>query len=285
MARQHALPAARGRCVGRRRDPAWAARGPARRRPRPRRVRVHHGCRGAAAGAARRRLVLDARALLSAAGGDDRDSRSWRSPPNASKRARRIAAPRDGSCAPGRSPSAVGAALLALPGLLASLREAAGFVGKGDPWATLNAEQRPLVERRRPAGLLRPLWFYGGFGYVIPLVPLGALAWARETPTPRRVARAGDLDRRASARSRSRSSATAATSLRPPRSASRCSSRWPGRPFARPRHARIAMAVAALLGVRPLVAQHVLQARASLAASRTRRDARRIRCSRPRAER
>jgi asparagine N-glycosylation enzyme membrane subunit Stt3 len=70
------------------------------------------------------------------------------------------------------------AVLLALPGLLATLREAAGFLGKSDPWAFRNAEQRPLWSGRRP--WVRPLDLYGGFAGAIPLVPLVALWRARE---------------------------------------------------------------------------------------------------------
>lgn len=71
-----------------------------------------------------------------------------------------------------------GVALLALPGLLSSAREVAGFVGKHDPWARRNAEQRPLWSSG-PGGWLRPLRYYGGFGPLIPLVPLVALYRAR----------------------------------------------------------------------------------------------------------
>ncbi len=75
------------------------------------------------------------------------------------------------------------AALLALPDLLPKLREGAGFVGKDEPWAAQNAEQRPLFSPYTKRGWLRPIWFYGGFGYVIPLLPLAALWLARD---PRR---------------------------------------------------------------------------------------------------
>jgi len=76
-----------------------------------------------------------------------------------------------------------GAALLTLPGLLPKLREGAGFLGKDEPWAAQNAEQQPLFSPHGKKGWLHPLWYYGGFGYVIPLVPLAALLAARD---PRR---------------------------------------------------------------------------------------------------
>jgi asparagine N-glycosylation enzyme membrane subunit Stt3 len=162
---------------------------------------------------------------------------------------------------------AVGAALLALPGLIPSLREAAGFVGKGDVWAMLNAEQRPLVEWGHPAGLLRPLWFYGGFGYAIPLLPIGALLWARD---PRHRDAALVL-----AIWTAGFGALALSQLRygsdfAPSAAVGFAllAALAGRPFARPRTARIAVAVAALIGIGPLVAQYALQARAAIATRR-----------------
>lgn len=162
---------------------------------------------------------------------------------------------------------AVGAALLALPGLVASLREAAGFVGKGDVWALLNAEQRPLVDWRRPAGLLRPLWFYGGFGYAIPIVPIGALLWARD---PRHrdaslVLAIWTAGFGALALSQLRYGSDFAPSAA---LGFALLVTLAGRPFASPRMARLAVAIAALAGIGPLVAQYVLQARAALAASR-----------------
>lgn len=159
------------------------------------------------------------------------------------------------------------AALLALPGLFASLREAAGFVGKTDVWALLNAEQRPLLDWRHPAGMLRPLWFYGGFGYALPLVPIGALLWARdERHRDASLALAiwtagfGALAF-SQIRYGSDFAPSAAVGLALLVSLA-------GRPFARPHHARVAVTVAALLGAGPLVAQYALQLRASLAASR-----------------
>jgi dolichyl-diphosphooligosaccharide--protein glycosyltransferase len=72
-----------------------------------------------------------------------------------------------------------GLALLALPGLIDTLREGAGFVGKEDPWAAFNAEQRPLFVLRsgRTRGLLQPIWYFGGFAYAIPLLPI--VLWLR----------------------------------------------------------------------------------------------------------
>jgi len=74
-----------------------------------------------------------------------------------------------------------GAALLALPGLLDGLREAAGFVGKDDPWAANNAEQRPLFPLSRPRGWLAGLWYFGGFAYLIPLLPIALGLRARRS--------------------------------------------------------------------------------------------------------
>jgi dolichyl-diphosphooligosaccharide--protein glycosyltransferase len=165
--------------------------------------------------------------------------------------------------------AAVGALLLALPGLLASLREAAGFVGKGDVWAALNAEQRPLVGTSGAGGLLRPLRFYGGFGFAIPLVPIGALLWARD-------ARHRDASL-ALAIWTAGFGALAVSQLRygsdfAPSAAVGFALlvTLAGRPFARPRHARIAVTVAALLGLLPLVERYALQARAAVATSRAR---------------
>jgi asparagine N-glycosylation enzyme membrane subunit Stt3 len=74
---------------------------------------------------------------------------------------------------------AAGVALLALPGLLDTLREGAGFVGKEDPWAARNSEQQPLFSLARRDGALQPLWYFGGFAYAIPLLPLALWARAR----------------------------------------------------------------------------------------------------------
>jgi dolichyl-phosphooligosaccharide-protein glycotransferase len=80
--------------------------------------------------------------------------------------------------------AALGAvALLLLPGLLPKLREGATFLGQDEPWAAKNAEQRPVFSPHTKQGWLRPLWYYGGFGYMIPLVPIAALLAARD---PRR---------------------------------------------------------------------------------------------------
>lgn len=157
--------------------------------------------------------------------------------------------------------------LLALPGLLASVREAAGFVGKQDTWAALNAEQRPLIGMQRGTGLLRPLWFYGGFGYVIPLVPIGALLWARE-PRYRDASLAlaiwtAGFGALALSQLRYGSDFAPAAAV-----GFALLVTLVGRPFARPRNARIAVALAAVVGTGPLVAQYLLQTRASLARSR-----------------
>jgi asparagine N-glycosylation enzyme membrane subunit Stt3 len=69
----------------------------------------------------------------------------------------------------------VGALLLTVPGLRASVLAAAGFVGQAEPWAASNAEQLPIWF----GGALAPLRWYGGFAYAIPLVPLAALSAAR----------------------------------------------------------------------------------------------------------
>jgi dolichyl-diphosphooligosaccharide--protein glycosyltransferase len=76
--------------------------------------------------------------------------------------------------------AATGAALLLLPGLRGAAREALVFVGKGEPWAELNAEQLPLLRPASPGGWLLPLAHYGGFALAIPLVPLFGWLAARE---------------------------------------------------------------------------------------------------------
>ena len=81
-------------------------------------------------------------------------------------------------------------ALLAVPALRAALAPAVAFLGREDRWGAANVEQRPLfpwlargpVARGRPATAL-----YGSFAYLIPLVPLAALAAARD-PRRRRPA-------------------------------------------------------------------------------------------------
>ncbi|RIK94617.1 MAG: hypothetical protein DCC71_23450, partial [Proteobacteria bacterium] len=159
------------------------------------------------------------------------------------------------------------AALLALPGLVSSLREAAGFVGKQDPWAALNAEQRPLV-RARLGALLQPLWFYGGFAYLIPLVPLAA-AWRARDPRWREPSLVLALWSAAFG-------ALAVAQLRygadyAPAAAVGFAVTVDefGRRFgAGTRRAQIATALAAALGLAPMAAQHALQARASIAAAR-----------------
>jgi len=74
---------------------------------------------------------------------------------------------------------AAAAALLALPGPREALLPALAFVGQREPWSALNAEQRPLF-RSGAQGWLAPLAHYGGLAYAIPLLPLAALARARD---------------------------------------------------------------------------------------------------------
>jgi asparagine N-glycosylation enzyme membrane subunit Stt3 len=82
------------------------------------------------------------------------------------------------------------AALLALPATRAVLHPAAAFLTREDHSAQANFEQRPLFSwlapgsrvQGRPARVL-----YGGFAFAIPLVPLAALARARD-PSRRRPA-------------------------------------------------------------------------------------------------
>jgi asparagine N-glycosylation enzyme membrane subunit Stt3 len=78
---------------------------------------------------------------------------------------------------------ATAGALLAIGPLRDALAVGLGFVGKSDPWAARNAEQLPLLRGGAAARLLAPLVYYGGFAYAIPLVPLAAIARARD---PRR---------------------------------------------------------------------------------------------------
>src|SRR4030095_4858906 len=72
----------------------------------------------------------------------------------------------------------VGVALRAWPGLLATLREGAVFVGKEDPWAARNSEQQPLFSLARRDGWLQPLWYFGGPGYLLSLLPFSRCARA-----------------------------------------------------------------------------------------------------------
>lgn len=159
-----------------------------------------------------------------------------------------------------------GAALLALPGLLPTLREGMGFVGKDDPWAALSAEQRPLLAMSDVSSRLRPLWYYGGFGYFIPLVPLAALVAARD---PRRrdsalvlavwTAGFGAL---AVGQLRYGSDYAPAGAVGFALGIDALRRSLPGR------RGPVVAALAALLGLGPIVAQHVGQARAELAARR-----------------
>jgi dolichyl-diphosphooligosaccharide--protein glycosyltransferase len=159
-----------------------------------------------------------------------------------------------------------GAALLALPGLLPTLREGVAFVGKDDPWAALNAEQKPLFSIRDLRGRLRPIWYYGGFGYFIPLVPLAALAAARD---PRRRDSALVL-----AVWTAGFGALAVDQLRyggdfAPAGAVGFAVGIDVLRRALPgRRGQVVAALAALLGVGPIVAQHTGQARAEIAARR-----------------
>jgi len=159
-----------------------------------------------------------------------------------------------------------GAALLTLPGLLPKLREGAGFVGKGEPWAARNAEQRPLFSPHGRKGWLRPLWYYGGFGYVIPLVPLAALLAARD---PRRrdpalvlavwTACFGSL---AVAQLRFGSDFAPAAAVGFAISVDTLRRGLPGR------RGRVVATLATLVGAGPIVLQHIGQARQEIAESR-----------------
>jgi len=83
--------------------------------------------------------------------------------------------------------SAVAAAVLALPGPREALAQGLVFLGKSEPWSALNAEQLPLILPWRPHGWLRPLRYFGGFGFLIPLVPFVAL-WRARDPSVREPA-------------------------------------------------------------------------------------------------
>jgi dolichyl-diphosphooligosaccharide--protein glycosyltransferase len=96
------------------------------------------------------------------------------------ERARPGAAPRVRAARGALAALAAGAALLALPGIREAVGAALGFVGKAEPWAALNAEQLPLFRPGTAGGWLAPLAHYGGFAYAIPLLPLAALARARD---------------------------------------------------------------------------------------------------------
>jgi dolichyl-diphosphooligosaccharide--protein glycosyltransferase len=95
------------------------------------------------------------------------------------ERARPGAAPRARALRLAAALAAAAAALLAWPGPREALASALAFVGQREPWAALNAEQRPLF-RAGPGGWLAPLAQWGGLGFAIPLLPLAALAAARE---------------------------------------------------------------------------------------------------------
>ena len=156
-----------------------------------------------------------------------------------------------------------GAALLALPGVLPKLREGADFVGKGERWAAQNAEQRPLFSPHDKKGWLRPLWYYGGFGYVIPLIPLAALLAARD---PRRrdpalvlaiwTAGFGGL---AMAQLRYGSDFAPAAAVGLAISVDTLRRELPGR------RGRVAAALATLVGAGPIVLQHSGQVRQEFA--------------------
>ncbi len=78
-----------------------------------------------------------------------------------------------------------GAALLLFPDLWEGLRPAAAFLAGEDSWAGRNPEQFPLLGFLPVPGFERPLvgighQFYGGFLYLIPLVPVAGLLRARD---------------------------------------------------------------------------------------------------------
>jgi dolichyl-diphosphooligosaccharide--protein glycosyltransferase len=156
------------------------------------------------------------------------------------------------------------AALLALPGLLPTLRAGAGFVGKQEPWAAQNAEQQPLFAPGHANGWLRPVWYFGGFGYVIPLVPLVLLFVARD---PRRRDPAFVL-----AIWTAGFGALAAAQLRygndyaPSAAVGLALCIDTLRRTLPERSGRVAATLATLLGAGPIVAQHALQARFEIAA-------------------
>jgi dolichyl-diphosphooligosaccharide--protein glycosyltransferase len=176
---------------------------------------------------------------------------------------------------PGRSPivrllhaaavaGIAGAGVLALPGLLAALREGAGFVGKDDPWAALNSEQQPLLPLARHNGWLHPLWYYGGFGYAIPLLPIALAGWSRRMRAPDAVlllaAWTAVLGALAALQIRYGSDYSPVAGVGFAVALDELRRRAGGA-----RRGKAAVGVALLLGAGPLLAQHVAQARDSLA--------------------
>ena len=80
--------------------------------------------------------------------------------------------------------------LLALPATRAAFLPAAAFLTREDHSGRSNFEQRPLFAWLAPGSRVQgraPSVLYGGFAYAIPLVPLAALALARD-PARRRAA-------------------------------------------------------------------------------------------------
>jgi dolichyl-diphosphooligosaccharide--protein glycosyltransferase len=76
-------------------------------------------------------------------------------------------------------------ALLAVPGLWDGIRPGASFIAGDDTWASRNPEQMPLVGFIRVPGIERPMFgighgLYGGYLYLIPLVPVVLFAAARD---------------------------------------------------------------------------------------------------------
>ena len=73
-----------------------------------------------------------------------------------------------------------GAALLALPVVREAVAHGLSFLGKSEPWAALNSEQLPLIRPWLPHPWRLPIRYFGGFGYLLPLVPFVALWRARD---------------------------------------------------------------------------------------------------------
>jgi len=159
-----------------------------------------------------------------------------------------------------------GAALLALPGVLPELREGARFVGKDEPWAAQNAEQQPLFSPRERTGWLRPLWYYGGFGYMIPLLPFAALLAARDLrrrdPALVLAVWTAGFGSLAIAQLRYGSDFAPAAAVGFAISIDTLRRTLPGR------RGRVAATLATLVGVGPIVLQHIGQTRQEIARQR-----------------
>ncbi len=82
----------------------------------------------------------------------------------------------------------VAAAVLAFPSPREAVASALLFVGQNEPWSALNAEQLALLQPGVAGGWLGPLRYYGGLGYLLPLLPLAALWRARTAPDLREPA-------------------------------------------------------------------------------------------------